>query len=52
MMIGLRALEDLGFKDTEGEELADKVQIIKGPDKIRAMRCACHACETAVRAME
>jgi Xaa-Pro aminopeptidase len=36
----------------EGEELTEKARVIKGPDEIKAMRCASHACETAVPAME
>lgn len=52
MMVGLRALEAKGFEVFEGEELTEKARVIKGPDEIKAMRCASHACETAVRAME
>jgi len=36
----------------EGEELTEKTRAIKGPDEILAMRCAVHACETSVAAME
>ena len=52
MMVGLRPLEAKGFEVFEGEELPEKARVIKGPDEIKAMRCASHACETAVRAME
>ena len=52
MIHGLRALEAAGFTVIPGEELTEKARSIKGPDEIRAMRCASHACETAVRAME
>ena len=52
MMVGLRALESKEFEVFEGEELTEKARVIKGPDEIKAMRCASHACETAVRAME
>ena len=52
MLHGAKALETLGFELFEGEELTEKCRSIKGPDEIRAMRCASHACETAVRAME
>ncbi|MGV6839647.1 MAG: dimethylsulfonioproprionate lyase DddP [Planktomarina sp.] len=52
MMVGLRALEKRGFTVFEGEELTEKTRAIKGPDEIKAMRCAHHACETAVRHME
>jgi Xaa-Pro aminopeptidase len=52
MLHGLRALEAQGFEIMEGEEVTEKSRSIKGPDEILAMRCANHACETAVRAME
>ena len=44
MMVGLHALETLGFEMMEGEELTEKAHIIKRPDKIKAMLCASHAC--------
>ncbi len=52
MLHGLRALEAQGFQVMEGEELTEKSRSVKGPDEILAMRCAAHACETAVAAME
>jgi len=52
MLHGLRALEAQGFEIMEGEELTEKTRAVKGPDEIKAMRCASHACETAVAAME
>jgi Xaa-Pro dipeptidase len=52
MLHGLRALEAQGFEVLDGEELTEKTRAIKGPDEIAAMRCASHACEAAVRAME
>lgn len=52
MLTGLRALEAQGFEVMEGEELTEKARAIKGPDEIKAMRCASHACETAVAEME
>ncbi|OAN78323.1 peptidase M24 [Sulfitobacter sp. EhC04] len=52
MLHGLRALEAQGFSVVDGEEITEKTRAIKGPEEIRAMRCASHACETAVRAME
>ena len=33
-------------------ELTKKARVIKGTVEIKTMRCASHACETAVRAME
>ena len=52
MLHGLRALEAQGFDVIPGEELTEKVRAIKGPDEIDAMRCAHHACETAIAEME
>lgn len=52
MLHGLRALETQGFDVHDGEEVTEKSRSIKGPDEILAMRCANHACETSVRAME
>jgi Xaa-Pro aminopeptidase len=52
MLHGLRALEAQGFDVKDGEEVTEKSRSIKGPDEILAMRCASHACETSVRAME
>ncbi len=52
MLHGLRALEAQGFEIMEGEELTEKARSVKGPDEIRAMRCAHHACDRAVALME
>jgi len=52
MLHGLRALEAQGFEIMEGEEVTEKARAVKGPDEILAMRCASHACETAVAEME
>ncbi|MBQ4823433.1 aminopeptidase P family protein [Leisingera sp. HS039] len=52
MLHGLRALEAQGLEILPGEELTEKCRAVKGPDEILAMRCAHHACETAVAEME
>ncbi len=52
MLHGAKALEATGFDLKDGEEVTEKARSIKGPDEILAMRCASHACETAVQAME
>lgn len=52
MLHGLRALEARGFEVVEGEEVTEKARVIKGPDEIRAMRCAMLACEASVAEME
>jgi Xaa-Pro aminopeptidase len=52
MIAGLKALEKCGLEVMEGEELTEKARSIKGAEEIKAMRCAVHSCETAVRKME
>jgi len=52
MLHGMRALEAQGFEIMEGEEVTEKSRAVKGPDEILAMRCASHACESAILAME
>ena len=52
MIHGLRALERAGFEVMEGEEVTERARAIKGPDDILAMRCAHHACESAIAEME
>ncbi len=52
MLHGLRALEAQGFEVMEGEEVTEKARSIKGPDEIKAMRCAIHSCESACHEME
>ena len=51
MVHGLRALERRGIVVMEGEEVTEKARSVKGPDEIRAMRCAMHSCEKALDAM-
>jgi Xaa-Pro aminopeptidase len=48
MLHALRALEAQGFEIMEGEEVTEKARSVKGPDEIKAMRCAIHACEAAM----
>ena len=52
MLHGLRSLEAHGFEVMDGEEVTEKSRSIKGADEILAMRCACHAGETAIAIME
>ncbi|WJY20607.1 Xaa-Pro peptidase family protein [Fontisubflavum oceani] len=52
MLTGARKLEAAGFTLEEGEQVTEKARAIKGPDEILAMRCAVHACETALGLME
>ena len=51
MAHGLRALEALGIEVLEGEEATERARAVKGPDEIRAVRCAIHAGERAVATM-
>ena len=48
---GLRALDHLGLDVRDGEELMERTRAIKGPDEIKAMRCALWACEAAIAEM-
>jgi Xaa-Pro aminopeptidase len=48
---GLRALEKVGLEVFEGQPVTEEARVIKGPDEIRAMRCAIAACEAAMYEM-
>ncbi len=48
---GLRALDAAGVEVMDGEALMEQTRAIKGPDEIRAMRCAMHACEQSIAEM-
>ena len=49
---GMRALEAQGITVLPGEELTEKARAVKCADEIAAMRCAIHACERSMAAME
>jgi len=49
---GLRALEAAGLQVEDGEEVMEWARLIKGPDEIKAMRCAVHACEASLYEMQ
>lgn len=51
MHCGFAALEALGLDLHDGEEVMEKTRAVKGPDEIRALRCAQHACEAALAEM-
>jgi Xaa-Pro aminopeptidase len=51
MPAGLRALAATGVELIDGEPTAEHARSVKGPDDIRAMRCALHACEAAIAEM-
>ncbi len=52
MLTGARALEAEELTLEDGEIVSERVRAVKGPDEVRAMRCAIHACETAMAAMQ
>lgn len=51
MAHGLDALRGVGLEIHDGEEVMEKTRAIKGPDEIKALRCAQHACEAALAEM-
>jgi Xaa-Pro aminopeptidase len=51
MPAGLRALAALGLDLQDGEPACERARAVKGPDEIRAMRCALSACEAAIAEM-
>lgn len=50
-LTGARALEKLGVEIHDGQEVCELARVIKGPDEIKAMRCAMHSCEASITAM-
>jgi Xaa-Pro aminopeptidase len=51
MPAGLRALLAAGLAVEDGEPAAEHARAVKGPDEVRGMRCALHACEAAIAEM-
>ena len=51
-MLGYKALEAHGIELGFGQEVMELARLIKGPDEIRAMRCAAHACHAAMADMQ
>ena len=49
--IGYQRLAQAGIEVGNGQELMELARVIKGPDEIRAMRCAVHACEASMAEM-
>ncbi|BBH46467.1 dimethylsulfonioproprionate lyase DddP [Pseudomonas sp. KU43P] len=50
-LAGVRALDALGVELSSGQEVTELARVIKGPDEIKAMRCAVASCEAAVAEM-
>jgi Xaa-Pro aminopeptidase len=46
-----RYLEEAGITIGSGQEVMELARAIKGPDEIRAMRCAVHACQSTMAEM-
>lgn len=49
---GLWALQREGLEPHQGQEVTELARAIKGPDDIKAMKCAIHSCELAMYEME
>lgn len=49
--IGYQRFAEAGIEVGNGVELMELARLIKGPDEIRAMRCAVHACEASMAEM-
>ena len=49
---GLDAIRRTGLQYCDGEELTERTRAIKSKHELRAMRCAIHACEQSMAAME
>ncbi|CAN5370457.1 Xaa-Pro peptidase family protein [soil metagenome] len=48
---GLRALARLGIEVGDGQAVAETARMVKGPEEIRALRCACAATAASVAVM-
>ncbi len=49
--VGYQRFGRAGLQIGNGQELMELARLIKGPDEIRAMRCAAHACEQTMLEM-
>ena len=49
---GVFALRALGIEVKEGQALTEHARAIKGPDDVKAMKCAIHSCEMAMTRMQ
>lgn len=49
---GLMALHRLGIETTPGQEVTELARAIKGPDDVKALKCAVHSCEVAMGLMQ
>ncbi|MGE7990520.1 dimethylsulfonioproprionate lyase DddP [Pseudomonas sp. NPDC089554] len=51
-LAGVRALDALGIELCSGQAVTELARAIKGPDEIKAMRCAVASCEASVAEMQ
>ncbi|MFS0826317.1 dimethylsulfonioproprionate lyase DddP [Pseudomonas phoenicis] len=51
-LAGVRAMDALGVALADGQAVMEFARAIKGPDEIKAMRCAIAACEASVAVMQ
>ncbi len=49
---GLRALDRAGIEVVDGQEVMEQARAVKGPDEIRAMRCAIASTEISLQQMQ
>ena len=49
---GLMAMQRLGLETFQGQAVTELARAIKGPDDIKAMKCAVHSCELAMYRMQ
>lgn len=49
--VGYQRFAEAGIQVGNGQELMELARVIKGPDEIRAMRCAVHACQASMTEM-
>jgi Xaa-Pro aminopeptidase len=49
---GLFALRRLGIETVDGQPVTEHARAIKGPDDIKALKCAVHSCEVAMHKMQ
>ncbi len=50
-VVGVRALDALAIEICSGQEVTEFARMIKGPEEIKAMRCAVASCEASVAEM-
>ncbi len=49
---GMMAMQKLGLETFQGQQVTELARAIKGPDDIKAMKCAVYSCEMAMHQMQ